>query len=74
VEADFKRILDAASEASSVVDSFTFGDWDRWCAAAALTEANVDKAKELEPNLSGLLDRLLTDWLKVSLAKPKGKG
>ncbi len=29
-----------------------------------LTEANVTKAKARETNFSGLLDRLLIDWLK----------
>ncbi len=28
-----------------------------------LTEANVEKAKATESNLSGLLDRLLAEWL-----------
>jgi len=29
-----------------------------------LTEANVDKAKARESNFSGLLDRLLSNWIK----------
>lgn len=29
-----------------------------------LTETNVEAAKERESNLSGLLDRLLAEWLK----------
>jgi hypothetical protein len=28
-----------------------------------LTEANVTRAKQAEPNFSGLLDRLLNDWV-----------
>jgi|HubBroStandDraft_6_1064221.scaffolds.fasta_scaffold4682340_1 hypothetical protein len=30
----------------------------------SLTIENVDKAKPIESNLSGLLDRLLLEWLK----------
>ncbi|MEY2584690.1 MAG: hypothetical protein QOD80_716 [Verrucomicrobiota bacterium] len=29
-----------------------------------LTAGNVEKAKERESNFSGLLDRLLTNWIK----------
>ena len=36
--------------------------------AVTLTEESVAKARETESNLSGLLDRLLTEWLKE---KPK---
>lgn len=32
--------------------------------SVTLTEENVKKARERESNISGLLDRLLTDWLK----------
>ena len=34
-----------------------------------LTAENAEKAKASEGNFSGLLDRLLSDWIRASTAK-----